>query len=309
MMASHRFGRLLAPSRFVSGDETLSEGLSTSLSRMIQIALVLTLFARGWLTFFWDHPMRGLIWYEEWWEPVLQKYVSMSWAEFAMSSDSWISRLIKGCGLWLMLTSVLVGVMRHVAPHYLRWSLVPVMGFMALDVFARFMEHDERLGMGIEFSLQAVMPLLFFMMLGRSPRWHIVQNLALLATSLCFIGHGLFAVGYYPVPWEYQNMCMRFFRCGAEEAKLFLLVMGCLDFVAVVLLAVPRLRQLALGYMVVWGLATALARVLTHLEATQRWYGLDPWLLESLVRSSHWMVPLMLWCLFSRRDENVSMVR
>lgn len=267
---------------------------------ILQIALSLTLFARGWLTFFWDHYLRGLIWHEEALKPVLEQYFSISWRDFAMSSDSWLTPLIQGIGMWLMIMAGVVLFMGRI--RVLRWTLLPVIGFMALDVFARFIEHDGRWGMAMEYALQAMVPLLLFLMLSGSKTRRWLIGLALVATSLCFIGHGCYAMGFYPVPWSYQNMTMRLLGLEGEAVLTFLAVMGYLDFTVVFALFWKRLRKLALCYMIAWGFATAMARVLAHIESSQRWYGLDPWMFETLVRSSHWMIPLALLTLLRKND-------
>ena len=79
-----------------------------------------------------------------------------------------------------------------------------------------------------------------------------------------------------------------------EGSLLFLKIVGWLDFVVVALLFIPVTQRAALIYMICWGGATSLARVLTYYEPNLPWNGMDPWLAEALVRTSHFLVPLWL---------------
>ena len=91
-------------------------------------------------------------------------------------------------------------------------------------------------------------------------------------------------------------MTMDLLRCSDATALRFLLVVGILDFVAAacVLLPALRIQQAGLVYMVLWGGATALARVLTYYDPSVDLYGLDPGIAQTLVRTSHWALPLFM---------------
>ncbi len=276
--------------------------LPRHLVSLAQLTLALTLLARGWLTYHWDHPVRGLIWYEEWWTPVLRTCFGISWSEFAQTSDTWITPCIEALGLGLMLTGGFVLLLRQRFWQKWRILLVPVMLFMLVDVFARYAEKDFQVGMAIEFMLQAFTPWLFYLLLAKKPRWRLIYPATILSVACCFIGHGSYAIGYYPVPAHYLLMTMKLLSVDIESARVFLTIVGTLDILVVAALLVARLRQLALGYMAFWGLVTALARVLSYIDSTQKWYGLDPWLLETIVRSSHWLMPLLLLSLLRTKQ-------
>ena len=95
----------------------------------------------------------------------------------------------------------------------------------------------------------------------------------------------------------------------SETASLlFLKLVGWLDFVVVALIFLPITRRAALAYMACWGGLTTLARIVAYYDTELPRYGLDPWLIEALVRTPHWLIPLWLLLreisLPNRRGEN-----
>ena len=64
----------------------------------LKLCVSLTLLARGWLTWRWDSPIRGLIWKEDWWSGILEQQTNLTWNEFAMISDPGITNLLAGLG-------------------------------------------------------------------------------------------------------------------------------------------------------------------------------------------------------------------
>jgi hypothetical protein len=258
-------------------------------------ALSLTLVARGWLTWHWDSPIRGLVWQEDWWSG----RIGLSWAEFAQHSDPWISLGLAVLGIGLMGLAIVPWLPRR----GFRWMMWPAFLILLLDGVARWVGKDYDVGMAIEHILQMSLPLLWFFR--GAPRWRFLTQVAV---ALTFIGHGLYAVGFHPVPLSYQTMTMGLLGCERETALVFLKVVGTLDFVAAVGMFIGPVRLASLGYMVLWGGATALARVMAHASVEAPRHGLDPWIAETLVRSSHWMVPLLL-LLWWRSERNAGLER
>lgn len=247
----------------------------------------LTLLARGWLTWRGDSQIRGLVWNEDFWSG----HIGMSWSDFAKQSDPWISNGLTVLGIGLMLLAIAPWLRGKLAAGML-WAAFAV---LLLDGFAQWFASDYDLGMGIEHSLQIGTPLI--LLFAGARRWDVVVRVLI---ALTFVGHGLYAFGLHPVPLIYQTMTMTLLGVGQETGLLVLKVMGVLDFLAAIALFVRPLRLVALGYMVLWGGATALARLVAHVGLERPSYGLDPWIAEMLVRSSHWMIPLVL-LLMSRR--------
>jgi hypothetical protein len=144
----------------------------------------------------------------------------------------------------------------------------------------------------LEYGLQAGAPVLLVGSIRLPSRaWYF---LAASLTALTFTAHGLFALGWFAhVPHHFVNMTMKMTGFGEPGSHRLLAVAGILDLLLAVLIFLPgRLRIAGLLYAFAWGTATALARVMTHITPAEDWYGLHPWLAETVVRLPHGLIPL-----------------
>lgn len=265
---------------------------------ILQLLVSLLLLSRGWLTWRWDSPIRDLIWEEKWWSPVLAKY-DVTWSHFARTSDLWITPGLERMGIFLIATALILWLAGVSRLRWLRWILVPASLILVLDAFSRWVGKDMQTGILMEYALSTVAPIALLIYLGRGSslsivRGRIVTWLLLIATALTFAGHGLYAMGHYSVPLDFRMMTTEILPVTEEGSLTFLKIAGWLDFVVVGLLFIPMTRSVALVYMLCWGGATSLARILTYYEPDLPWNGMDPWLAEALVRTPHWLVPLWL---------------
>lgn len=291
-------------------DSSESEERGTWLDRLTPVILQLTvslmLLCRGFLTWRWDSPIRELIWQEKWWTPVLQKW-DVTWSHFARTSDEWITPTLERLGIFLMVMAVVPWLGGFSRLRWTRWFLIPATLVLILDAFSRWVGKDMQAGMFMEYALQVTAPVALLIYLGRKSfhapkRDAIVKWILIFAAGLTFVGHGLYAMGYYNVPLKFRMMTTEILPISEEGSLMFLEIAGWLDFVVVGLVLLPWTRTVALIYMVLWGGATALARVLTYYDTNLPYNGLDPWLAETLVRTPHWAVPLwILWLIWRAR--------
>ncbi|MFC4995115.1 hypothetical protein [Rubritalea tangerina] len=271
---------------------------------LLQLAVAVTFAARGWLMYRWDSHIRGLIWNEEAVAPLLAKVSDVSWEDFALESDPYITGGIEFLGIALMVGAFLTLLMRIPYFAIFKWALIPLWAIVALDSYSNFFDVHYQEGMLIEYALQVGLPLLFLWVLV-FPRQLVAWGwVACCLASMCFIGHGLYAVGHHPVPWLFQNMTMEILGVGESAAKGWLYLMGVLDFIVAIGVLVPWLRKPSLVYMVFWGGVTSIARVLAHYEPAEKFYGMDPWVAEMFVRCSHWLVPLLVLMLLPLKSQN-----
>ena len=258
---------------------------------LLKLSVSLTLLSRGWLIWKWDSPIRGLIWKEDWWSGIITRWTNLTWNQFALRSDGWIATLLAGIGIVLMILSIVPWLCWI---RSLRWLLWLGTFLLFVDSFAFWVEHNYELGAALEHSLQIIAPVgLFFAVSGKLSRqaW---DRCIQIAAALTFCGHGFYALGWHVVPLVYQTMTMKMLRISQETAMLFLKTVGWLDLVAALFLVSRVTRKWGLLYMVLWGGATALARTVSHFGIAQSKLGLDPWLAETLVRTCHWSLPLIV---------------
>jgi hypothetical protein len=267
---------------------------------LLQICVSATLAARGWLTWKGDSPIRGLVWQEDWWSGLLEKQFSIPWEEFAKKSDPAITSGLALIGCLLIALAIVPWLTgRFPKSRGLLWLAAFL---LLLDSVARWVGVDYDFGMAIEHSLQMFAPVALYFALSFPKRIRAVAIGIAIATAFTFTGHGFYAAGIHPVPLSYQTMTMKLLGTGGEATLHFLLIAGWLDIIAAIALFIAPLRRAALLYCIGWGLLTALARVVSHFSFSASGWALDPWLAETLVRSSHWMMPLLLLGLLRRRS-------
>ena len=263
---------------------------------LLKLAVSLTLGARGCLTWQADSPIRGLFWHESWWSSPLKNSAGISWDEWAKQSDPYITTTLSCVGLILIAIAIVPWLLSRFTK--LRWLLWFGTFLLVVDSFARWVASDYDFGMAIEHSLQMSAPvvLFFFAKYGTATKQsdRAMTLLLLIATGFTFAGHGFYAAGIHPVPLSYQTMTMKLLGCSESVAVGFLLVVGILDILAALALFPKPLRRPALLYCIIWGLMTALARVVSHFDFSAPGWNLDPWLFETAVRTSHWLLPLLV---------------
>jgi hypothetical protein len=265
------------------------------------------LLGRAWQYLRWDAPFRAFFWDENLLAGLLAT-LGVTWSDWLNSpaAGRGIQYLIYGFGiLYLLAAGAALAIGRRTgeptvsnghgpaaADRWLRVLLLLASGGLLILALLYWKERAYQLGQLIEYSLQVAAPV--FLLWGiRGPnqrQWWFVR----LAIALTFIGHGLYAVGYYPRPGHFLQMTMVGLGVGQESAATILTAAGWLDFLAASLVLLPQRRLVRIGlyYCVVWGLLTTLARVWSNGQV----YGLDSllnrWVWESLYRIPHFLVPL-----------------
>ncbi len=272
---------------------------------LLRVSTFLTLFCRGWIYLRWDSPLRGLFWHESWMTKPVEHILELNWAEYTAGSDAYLSLLFRVIGIFLMVSG---GAALFVTPSRRRLCdvLTVATGFTLLHAFCSWLGKDWQIGMLMELGLQAGSPALLLLAIRCEVKSIAFVAAASVLTAFTFIGHGLYAVGHHPVPADFVSMSTQILGISESQAVTFLVLAGYLDFIAAFLIFLPirTLRMGALFYMVWWGFVTAMARIVAHYNPSEKFYGIDPWLAETLVRTPHWAVPLALALLLWKRETN-----
>ena len=115
------------------------------------------------------------------------------------------------------------------------------------------------------------------------------------AIALTFTCHGLYAVGYYPMPVTFLQMLKAILNMEGAPALAFLKVAGLLDFVvAIGIFLKKRWAVPVLGYAVAWGFLTSMARIFGNFYWDFPLESLDQWVFEAVYRFPHFLVPMAL---------------
>lgn len=265
--------------------------------RLLQTAAFALLLGRAWQHLFWDAPYRELLWDEYWMKDLVSLVFGLSWSEFVGNPlyDERIRLFSQGIGYFYLLSAgAALGInwFPKIARRILNTSGVALL-ILALIVWK---EYSWQIGQLLEHSLQWATPLLLAASSKRSIPEQWVRYGARAAISATFIGHGLYALGYYPVPGNFLEMTMRSLPIEENPARQFLFVIGILDMLAAVGVVWPKRFKTALfTYLVCWGLLTSLARVWSYFsfDFFENW--VQMWIHELLMRFPHFLVPWFLW--------------
>ena len=109
-----------------------------------------------------------------------------------------------------------------------------------------------------------------------------------------FTAHGLYAVGYYPVPGYFLGMVIDILGFTEQGALNFLLVVGILDFIGSILIFVPKVTRYALIYLAIWGFLTSFARLVAGFSFDFFWELLHLNLYQTIYRLPHGILPIIV---------------
>ncbi|QQS30379.1 MAG: hypothetical protein IPM47_05365 [Sphingobacteriales bacterium] len=254
---------------------------------------------RAWQHLRWDAPYRAFLWSESLLSPLFKTF-GRSWQYYVSNSDAFIVSGIKVAGVFF----VLAAVCSLIAAPFRRLPriVLPVGGIM-LFVLALMYWKEKSFLMGelLEYSAQVACPWLLYASVYRSEvGFAQIKTAIKIAVALTFLGHGLFAIGYYPVPGFFQQMMVNTFGWSEITTKHFLFVAGVLDIAVAVGIFLPYIKTPLLVYAAGWGFITALARIVANYNSNIPLYSLDLWLFEVIYRLPHGALPLLL--LFIDRD-------
>ncbi|HUF61275.1 MAG TPA: hypothetical protein VMN36_04310 [Verrucomicrobiales bacterium] len=287
-------------------------------SWLVRLACVLLLAGQAWLHMdVGDIPLRELLWNEEMMTGIVHKRLGMTWNEYVTSPeiDRGISRIIFGMGVFYAVAALFALVLRPrtVAATVLCAATV-LLVFLA---WLEYLDQARQWTVFWEHALQSATPLLVVLLCILERRGWGMQALLRLALAVTFIAHGVFAWGLspeHPLPWighlgfdvatpgSFVEMTLESLDLETEEEALQILHWaGLADFIAAILLFLPKLWILGAAYMTAWGFLTALARLWTYFESEVWAETLRTWGPEFLVRGVHWLVPLALLVLWRER--------
>lgn len=253
----------------------------------------------------YDLPVRALLWDEAWWNWFAQAS-GYSWKEWVTSPvvDQSIVTLIKvmgtivgGAGLFILFGNVRRAIV---------WAAFFV---LLIQHFLYYKSHFWQIGQLLELSLQTAAPLLllYWLKLRSGPSsaslsdvhlfknrfWSVVRVLIVLT----FVGHGLYAVGFHPVPANFIMMTQAGVGVNEAAARNLLLFVGVLDFLAAGMLLFPNRKSqlMALLWIIPWAILTSFARLWSYGGLVSPDTLLWQWLPEVVRRLPHILVPVALW--------------
>ena len=248
---------------------------------------------RAWQHLFWDIPLRELLWDEAKMTGFVNHVLGMNWGTYisSMTVNAWIEGISVGFGVFYLLSAIAA----LVAQPKRKWTAVLIIiGIVSLCflAFLNWLEKFMSIGQLLEFALQIGTPLFLYWTIFK-PQKRLVLFIKI-AIALTFIGHGLYALGWYPVPVHFVQMLINTFGIEEQVAMTFLKIAGILDLVIAVGIFVPQTSRACLWYCVIWGTMTAFARLVANFDGYIPLESLHRWWFEVVFRLVHGGIPLLL---------------
>lgn len=263
----------------------------------LRFALFTLFIGRAYEHLFMDPPFRAVIWNYKFSGWFVEGVLNWNWDYFLISlpSDRFIDYVVQGFGVFYFFCAFLV----LFANKKMKWvKLVMYVSsvFLALLACMVMIDHHTIWLQLFESGIQIVAPLVFVQYLykGRLSYSYVLWTKACI--SVTFIAHGLYAIGYYPVPIHFVKMWRNTIGLSHGQAMQVLWLIGMLDIVAALALFSGNMKLIkaCLAYIVFWGLATALARIAGNFYSSFPMYSLKAsWYLCSY-RMVHGLLPLVL---------------
>ena len=151
------------------------------------------------------------------------RFTNYKWSEWIRSPeiDSAIQSGIQGIGWFYLLCALLV---LFVKPNWNKKITLTVLGIgiISLIILAALYckEKFYHSGQFLEYSIQWSLPLFFYASLfydWKSKTFEMALKVVIAAT---FLGHGLYALGFYPVPGNFVQMTLNVFPFLSENVSL-----------------------------------------------------------------------------------------
>jgi|SRR6056297_1506009 len=267
----------------------------------IKVALggvIFFLWARAYQHLFFEGPYRAFFVDQSLFGGVQNLISDLSWLEFVTDprTDRAILFYTRSMGgLWLLTPLLFLGYRKVSSPVLWVSASVSSLGFMFYGA-SDYLDKGYQLAQWLEYAAQIVMPVWVVFLLQKGPSGSLLF-VGKVAIALTFLGHGLYAMGFFPVPGHFIYMTTDILSLSDDGARQFLLIAGVLDLVAVVALFFPKVDHWALAYCVLWGFFTALARPVAYIEpGPVFWISVHQSVYEFFVRIPHFILPLCtLW--------------
>ncbi len=260
--------------------------------KLLWLSCILLLMGRGLEHFFWDAPYRELLWKESFVQPILNLF-HISWRQWSYSSDHHIRLFTKLLGTGYIAAAVFLIFQKKF--NKLKILVLTISsGGLLFYSYLFYLSKLSANGAFIEMTLQWAPPLILMFFYGnkKSPVFYLLIKLCLVAV---FVGHGLFAIGYYQVPAQFSTMVQRLTPLNEYSSiVIFLKMAGILDILASFGIFWSKSEKICLWYMAIWGALTALARPLSFIDPSILILSLREWIPAFLVRLPHCLIPLFL---------------
>jgi len=269
---------------------------------LLKLTVITVFLGRAYQHIFWDVPYRTFLWNEKHVAPIIKSLFGLEWNEYANSLevDGKIQFAIKLIGLLFVVLAVLVYFMNNRNFKYFKIPIA-IGGFWQILLALLFTKESFfQIGQFFEYTLQIALPFLLLYAFSTNFRLNRFILVVKLAIGFTFFAHGLYALGFYPVPGNFIDMTIYVLHTNESNARLFLLFVGILDILILPLLFVKSISNYVLLYAVFWGFLTAFARIIAHFDSNFVSQIMHQYSFEFVVRASNFIVPLLAFFIWNK---------
>ncbi len=273
---------------------------------LLCLAFIGVSVGRAYQCIFWDIPIRSLLWKEEWMTSVVTNILGLSWEDYLKhpQADSSIQCFVSVLGYLLVLTLIMALIQyRQLLTRLSLYTSFIILTFIA---FLYHLEKFQTAGQFFEYSLQFTTPWILWSYLksGVTKKWIVLVKVAV---ALTFTSHGLYALGFYPVPVHFVSMTIQILPFSQGSAVSFLFVIGIIDIICSIgLFTRGVFFKLSLWYCIIWGGLTTAARIMANVDVSMMGSTLHQWWYQSMYRLPHFIFPILLYLVCVRQEKGVT---
>ena len=263
---------------------------------LVKFCAFTVFIGRAYQLFFFGGPYRAILWDESLLMPVVEGLFNYSWFDYATSEtvNDWIEGFTKFNSFIFLIAAVFCLLWDQIKWKRLKRFTVGL-GLWLLVLLAICMVKDRNydLFQFFELSIQFTAPFLIWKNIKmNSDNKQLIFGLKV-AIALTFIPHGLLAMGIPYRPGHFIDMTIIILGVNETLATQFLFIVGFLDVLLAFLVFVPKLSKYALWYMIIWGFATAFARVVAGFNINFVSSSIHGSTYLTVYRLSHGILPLI----------------
>ncbi|GLB51474.1 hypothetical protein NBRC110019_05130 [Neptunitalea chrysea] len=266
---------------------------------------------RAYQFYFFGAPFREFLWDESFLSPIVEGVFNTPWYDYATSPlvNKWIEFVTKGFSIVLLLGAFISLFWQQITWIKVKKSILGF-GIFILILLGICLVKSKRYDPLQFFELSIQFAAIFVLFFSKNSKIANKRRLLFwlrVTIALVFISHGLFAMGLIYVPGHFIDMSISILGTTEAQTKHFLFVFGLLDVVASILIFVPKLYKYAFIYIIVWGIVTALARLVSGFNSDFVLNSFHQFLYLTIYRLPHGLMPLatfMLYKEFEKQPKN-----
>ena len=264
---------------------------------LVKLCAFTVFIGRAYQLFFFGGPYRAILWDESLLTPIVEGIFNYSWYDYATSKtvNNWIEGFTKFNSL-IFLIAALVSLLWHQIKWLKLKRFIIGLGFFLLFLLGICMVKDKNYDFLqlFEMSIQLSAPFLLWRNIKIDSNNKKLINGLKIAIAFTFIPHGFMAMGIPYRPGHFIDMTIIILGVNETQATLFLFIVGFLDVLCALLVFVPKLSKYALWYMIIWGFATAFARIVSGFNIDFISSSIHGSAYLTIYRLAHGIIPLIV---------------